>query len=318
MKIRYLVVAASVAAASSALALEQVIRTEKSVTQTQSADGTNVTRTVTTTVSSYVDRVRTVYTSAGLADTTLERVIELERRLYTAYTAGDWTTVRRIRIEIRDLLSPDQVTKVYAYYESNPLPADIAPISTYTFLPQQQFQTHVVQNQSGRIAPGSINVPGVSATVNVQDRPGSDANIDVNSARTGANRPDAPDAMATINRDGDAPKPAVGATESHSATTPDRERPDANRPDASKMESDADNKGDKEARPAGAPSTKATELPPSSGASSATPSNDSSPAGQPDASPNPATPAQPNAAPDSSASPDASSSNNAGSEPKKD
>lgn len=186
--LHYMIAAACVSAAAVSVGQENVTRTERTETRTEANGTSRQTRTVTTTVSTYVDQVRTVYTSAGLPANLVDRMIELDRRIYTAYTAGDWSTVRRLRIEQRQILNPEQITKVYTYLQSNPLPADIAPVATYTFVPQQQFQTHIVQNESGQIQPGTLTVPGVSAAATVE-RNASDTQAPAVEGRTAETRP---------------------------------------------------------------------------------------------------------------------------------
>lgn len=235
-KFQHLVVVAGIAVAASAFGEERVTRTEKTVTRSENANGTTqVTRTVTTTVTTYVDQLRTVYQSVGLPEPIIVRLVELDRQIYQAYVAGNWTQVRQLRIEQRRLLNDDQVVKIYNHFESNPLPADIAPIATYTYIPQQQFRTYVVENQTGRIDPGTLSVPGVRATATFQTgengtnviRDGGETRATIRTGET-ENATELPGQIktdtdtdvnrATIGTESDTDTPKVGTTEMRSGT----------------------------------------------------------------------------------------------------
>lgn len=152
---------------ASCLAFAQDTVTSQKTETRQTGSGATSTKTTTkVSTTQYVDQMRTVYTSAGIEEARVARIIELERRLYDAYLAGDVAEVRRIRLEIRRLLGQD-VTRVHTYIQSHPLPATFPDFVVNTYAPEASFTRDITISGGG----------GVSATTG--------GGVDVNVNRTG-------------------------------------------------------------------------------------------------------------------------------------
>ncbi len=164
----------AVCAASTVAFAQETVTSQKTETQATTAGGVSSRTTTQVNTTDYVNQMRTVYTSAGIAETKTERLIQLDRQLFEAYRAGDVANVRRIRMEIRQILG-DDLTRVHTYFESNPLPGTYPDFIINTYSPEASFTRDISITGSG--AASSTGV-GVDATVNRSGTTGAtDANV---------------------------------------------------------------------------------------------------------------------------------------------
>lgn len=161
-----------VCAASSVAFAQETVTSQKTETQATTAGGTSTKTTTQVNTTDYVNQMRTVYTTAGIAETKTERLIQLDRQLFEAYRAGDVANVRRIRMEIRQILG-DDLTRVHTYIESNPFPGTYPDFIMNTYAPEASFTRDISITGSG----AASNGVGVDANVN---RSGSTGAIDAN------------------------------------------------------------------------------------------------------------------------------------------
>lgn len=152
------VLTAAVALAGSVAFAQTATTTER--TEVQSSNGAATSRTsMKVTETQYVDQLRTVYTSAGVAQTKMERLVELDRQIYNAWIAGDEAAVRRYRQEQRAILGQDELQKVNVYFQSHPLPASYPEFIVNTWAPEGTFNPDISISGTRTGATGSsINI----------------------------------------------------------------------------------------------------------------------------------------------------------------
>src|SRR5688572_16293117 len=133
---------------ATAPAVAQNVATQRTETvQTTNAGGT--TRIATNiSESQYIDQLRQVYTSAGIEASKIARLLDLDRKIYTAWTAGDTATIQIRRKEQRSLLAPNELEKVYVYYQTHPLPAGFPAFIVNTWAPANVYSTDIVLGPS--------------------------------------------------------------------------------------------------------------------------------------------------------------------------
>src|SRR5262245_51428918 len=119
---RILVVALSLALATTAFAQESVV-TQQTVTTTEQGGAVRTeVRTVTT---QYVTYLRGVYLGIGLPQSIIDQLIRLDLQILEARVQGDFARVRVLLEEEIRLLTPVQVTELRTYITAHPVPVAI-------------------------------------------------------------------------------------------------------------------------------------------------------------------------------------------------
>lgn len=158
---------AAVALTTGIAVAAETVTTEKSETRQSAAGGVSTKTSTKVTVTQFTEHTRQVYVAAGIEQAKIDRLVELDRKIYEAWIAGDVAAVKRYRDEQRAILGPDEITKVYTYYEAHPLPADYPSFVVNTWAPAGTFNSDITLGTS-TITPGSSSI-----NINAADRTGA-------------------------------------------------------------------------------------------------------------------------------------------------
>src|SRR5687767_137666 len=115
MKKIALVAMAIAASAAIAFAQDTVTRTERTEVTTSNGTVTQTSTQITTVIKEYVTYLRRIYTSVGVSEEVIVRVIRIDIEILVAYVQLDFERVRVLTRQEVEILTPAVATRIVTY-----------------------------------------------------------------------------------------------------------------------------------------------------------------------------------------------------------